>query len=168
MEYFPQRKRNRLPDYDYSAGGAYFITICTAGKRNLFWTVGAATGRPPGNLSRCGQTAKDYIERIDEAYDHVVQVDNYVVMPNHVHLLLSVHPERLGGRRVAAPTVSVVVNQLKGKISREIGSSLWQKSFHDHIVRDESDYLRIREYIDNNPSNWEDDCFYIDIQENQR
>ena len=55
--------------------------------------------RPPGTLSQQGQIAKAYIEAIDEAYDRVVQVDNYVIMPNHVHLILSIHPENVGGRR---------------------------------------------------------------------
>ena len=99
VEQPPQRKRNRLAHYDYSANGAYFITICTAGKKNHFWSAGAATGRPPGTLSQQGQIAKAYIEAIDEAYDRVVQVDNYVIMPNHVHLILSIHPENVGGQR---------------------------------------------------------------------
>ena len=168
MEYFPQRKRNRLANYDYSAGGAYFITICTAGKENYFWTVGAALRRPPECLSKYGRIVEKELQKFEAIYGGIIQVDNYVIMPNHVHLLLSIHAEHVGGRRNAAPTVSSVINQFKGSISKAVGSSLWQKSFHDHIVRDESDFLRLWEYIDNNPSHWEDDCFYIDIQENQR
>ena len=63
--------------------------------------------------------------------------------------------------------MSVVINQLKGRISREAGFPVWQKSFHDHVIRDRQDHQRIWEYIDNNPLRWEDDCFYIDIQEDK-
>jgi len=67
------------------------------------------------------------------------------------------------GRAMRAPTattISTVINQMKGYATKQIGYSIWQKSFHDHIIRNEQDYIRIAEYIDNNPINWEKDCFY--------
>ena len=85
---------------------------------------------------------------IDVIYADEIHVDHYVIMPNHVHLLLRITPD---GRRVAAPTVSSVVNQFKGAVSKAAGFSCWQKSFHDHIIRDEADFRRIWEYIDANP-----------------
>ena len=61
---------------------------------------------------------------------------------------------------MVAPTISTVVQQLKGCVSKQAGFSLWQKTFHDHIIRDENDYEKIWEYIDTNPLKWETDCFY--------
>ena len=59
-----------------------------------------------------------------------------------------------------APTVSSLVQQFKGVVTKQIGVSIWQKLFHDHIIRNDRDYARIWTYIDNNPMRWEEDCFY--------
>ena len=61
---------------------------------------------------------------------------------------------------MVAPTISTVIQQLKGVITKQIGWSVWQKLFHDHVIRNEKDYLKIWEYIDNNPISWKEDCFY--------
>ena len=60
-----------------------------------------------------------------------------------------------------APTISIVIQQMKGYVTKKIGSSIWQKLFHDHVIRDEAGYLKIWEYIENNPKQWELDCFYV-------
>ena len=126
-------------------------------------SVGAALRRPPEPLNSNGCIVQREIDKFDAIYQGIVTVDNYVIMPNHVHLLLSIHSERAGGRRNAAPTISSVVNQFKGSVSKAIGFSCWQKSFHDHIVRDEREYLQIWAYIDANPGKWEEDRYYISI-----
>ena len=61
---------------------------------------------------------------------------------------------------MVAPTISRVVQQLKGIVTKQIGVSIWQKLFHDHVIRGEQDYLKIWEYIYSNPARWKDDCFY--------
>jgi REP element-mobilizing transposase RayT len=86
-------------------------------------------------------------------------VDHYTVMPNHIHLLLQINTDE-NGRAMLAPTISIVVQQLKGVVSKQVGQSIWQKLFHDHVIRGEKDYLKIRQYIDNNPALWKEDCFY--------
>ena len=63
---------------------------------------------------------------------------------------------------MVAPTISTVIQQLKGVVTKQIGHPVWQKLFHDHVIRGEMDYLKIWEYIDNNPTRWEEDCFYIE------
>ncbi|MBR7114036.1 MAG: transposase, partial [Firmicutes bacterium] len=150
----PQRKRNRLKSYDYSTPGAYFITVCTKERQNLLWeNVGASNARPPQIvLSEYGQTVEAVIQRINRYYPSV-SVENYTIMPNHIHLLLQVH-ETNGGRPLVAPTISQIVQQLKGQISKQLGSSIWQRSFHDHIIRSDADYRMIWEYIDTNPQKW--------------
>ena len=157
----PKRRPNRLTNYDYSAAGAYFITICTRDRKCLLWqTVGASIARPDAvQLSRYGQIVDQAIRQIPEHYP-VIRLDNYTVMPNHVHLLLRIDTDP-DGRAMLAPTISRVVQQMKGIVTKQIGISIWQKLFHDHVVRGERDYLKIWEYIDQNPVRWKEDCFYV-------
>lgn len=161
----PKRKPNRLSCYDYSTPGAYFITICTKDKKCMFWDpVGASIARPQTpRLSNYGNIVDQAIREIPTHYP-AITVDHFVVMPNHVHLLLQINTDH-SGRPMVAPTISHVVQQLKGIVTKRIGVSVWQKLFHDHVIRSEKDYLKIWEYIDTNPERWKDDCFYeVDSQ----
>ena len=159
----PIRKPNRLKHYDYGSNGMYFITICTKNKAHILGKiVGATIGRPPRIcLSRCGEITKYAIENINSFYP-AVSVVKYVIMPNHIHLLLLIDRYTENGRPMVAPTISVVIQQMKGYISKQTGFPPWQKLFHDHIIRNEKDYEKIWEYIDTNPMKWESDCFYSD------
>ena len=80
-------------------------------------------------------------------------------MPNHIHILLRIDRD---GRPMVAPTISRIVKQMKGYVTKNVGYQIWQKLFHDHIIRDEKDYLKIAEYIENNPYKWKEDCFYCE------
>ena len=62
---------------------------------------------------------------------------------------------------MVAPTVSRIMQQMKGAVTKQIGQSVWHKLYHDHVIRGEKDYLKIWQYIDSNPAKWQDDCFYI-------
>ena len=156
----PNRKPNRLPQFDYSTPGAYFITICTKDRQKMLWeNVGASIARPQApQLSRAGQIVEQAIRNIASHYP-AIAVDHYVVMPNHIHLLLQIRTDE-SGRPMVAPTISTVVQQMKGYVTKQLGVSIWQKLFHDHVVRNEKDYQIIWEYIENNPIRWELDCFY--------
>ena len=158
----PSRKRNRLQNYDYSDPGAYFITLCTKDRRNLFWEdAGESVARPQDvALTAYGRITEKAIHSIAGCYPMIV-VDHYVIMPNHVHLLLRSTSE-VDGRAMLAPTISRVVQQMKGHITKQIGLSIWQKLFHDHVIRNEKDYQRIWNYIEGNPMRWREDCFYIE------
>ena len=157
MDKLPTRKTNRLKDYDYSQNGAYYITICTKDKQKMLWeqTVGARIARPP--LTSVGKTVENAISGISIHYP-MIEVDKYVVMPNHIHMILLIDDN---GRALRAPTISTVINQMKGYVTKQIGCSIWQKLFHDHIIRNEHDYLRIWQYIDENPVKWVDDEYFV-------
>ena len=157
----PVRKKNRLEIWNYSSNGAYFITICTQNRQcMLSHIVGATIGRPAyAELTLIGMIVKNSISQI-ETYYPMVKVEHYVIMPNHIHLLLMINT--LSGRPMVAPTISRVIAQMKGYASKQIGYSIWQKSFHDHIIRSELDYQRIWSYIDTNPARWKEDCFYME------
>ena len=159
MEY-PQRKPNRLKEYDYSTPGAYFITICTKDKTNLFWeNVGTSvTCSDDVVLSTQGKVVDEAIRNIPSHYSNIT-IDNYTVMPNHVHLLLQIHTDG-DGVRITTPAISTVIQQMKGYVTKQLGYTVWQKLYHDHVIRGERDYRKIWEYIANNPVKWSEDCFY--------
>ena len=97
--------------------------------------------------------------RIAEHYIGV-RVDKYVVMPNHIHLILVLENEQ-------NPNCSQIIAQFKSGVSRQIHSMvqeviLWQRSYHDHVIRNQYEYEKIWLYIEANPMQWEKDCFYID------
>ncbi|MEG2699349.1 MAG: transposase, partial [Ruthenibacterium sp.] len=103
----PKRKPNRLKDYDYSQNGAYFITICTKDRSELLWMVGTRNARPqePASLSEYGVVIEGAIQKITEHYP-CISVPNYVVMPNHIHMILVVAND--SGRAMRAPTIATV------------------------------------------------------------
>jgi len=154
----PTRKAIRLTEYDYSAPGTYFITICTKDRRCLFWAdVGTGIARPP-KLSHYGNIVDEAVRNISAHYAGIA-VDNYVIMPNHIHLLLRICCDG-NGRAMPVPTVSTVIQQTKGYVTKQIGRSIWQARFYDHIVRNQADYDDIYRYIEENPLKWELDELY--------
>ena len=171
------RKNIRLKNYDYSQDGLYYITICVKGRHEILGTVtvGAIINRPQianhtqivnrpqpdirvprVELSECGRIADQAINGIEKHYPYV-SVDKYIIMPDHLHMILALRNNGGGGRLIIAPTsVSFVVQQLKRCVSKQVGSSIWQKSFHEHVIRSEPEYQEIWKYIDENPRRWAD------------
>ena len=156
----PKRKDIRLKNYDYSSSGGYFLTICTSERRNYFWAnVGATIGRPQdGALSSYGTIVDEAINNISSIYP-AIDIDCYVIMPDHIHLLLFIRTDEYG-RPMVAPTMSRVVQQLKGYITKRIGCSIWQKLFVDHVIRNREDYEEHVKYIYENPIRWQHDHLY--------
>ena len=98
------------------------------------------------------------IQNIAKCYP-AITVDQYTIMPNHIHLLLQIHTDG-DGKPVQAPAVSTVIQQMKGYVTKQLGRQIWQKLYHDHVVRNERDYQMIWNYIVGNPMKWTEDCFY--------
>ena len=88
-------------------------------------------------------------------------MDRYVIMPNHIHIIFVICNSE-GGRQIAPPTISTVIGQMKRSVSKTIGECIWQRSFHDHVIRDHKDYEKIANYISDNPMKWEEDCFFAE------
>ena len=160
----PKRKPNRLPNFDYNTPGAYFVTICTQNRQNLLCRIvgGGALDAPQVVLSSAGKIARKYILSGNNM-EHVT-VDHFVIMPNHIHLILMVnYDDPCGTPRASSPTNSQIprfVAAFKRFCHQDIGHVIFQRSYHDHIIRGERDYLKIWEYIDTNPARWKEDCFY--------
>lgn len=157
------RKQLRLEQYDYSENGCYFITVCTKDKQPILgdFIVGASPARPPQiKLSLYGEAVDYAINRIPIVYP-TVTIDKYVIMPNHIHMILNL--QNSPGRARLAPTVSQIIQQTKGLASKLVGDSIWQRSFYDHIIRSQQDYRTKWNYIDTNPYRWSDDEYYFEF-----
>ena len=154
---FPKRKSIRIESYDYSTAGAYFITVCTTNKEKIFWSdrrgeLCSPVGYLQVELSDIGKLVDAQIQKMNTVYD-TVHVDKYCIMPNHIHLILSIDTSK-DGRTQFAPTISRVIKQFKGAITKQIGKPIWQRSFYEHAIRNRQDYNEIWEYIENNPLNY--------------
>ena len=114
---------------------------------------------PQNILSEIGLICEKYINNINIKYENVTD-DKYVIMPNHIHLIVSLH----GTMRASSPTKNIedIIRSFKIIVTKEIGHSIWQRSYHDHIIRGKKDYQKIWEYIDTNVIRWEKDCLYND------
>ena len=165
----PKRKPNRLPYFDYSTPGAYFITICTERRLPILSKIvgGGALDAPHVHLTKAGQAVQRYILSGNNISG--ITVDKFVVMPNHIHIILLVDETASDGTSKApSPTNAVIphfVSTLKRFCHRDIGKNIFQRSYHDHVIRNEQDYLKIWQYIDTNPVKWQDDCFYVPTEE---
>ena len=154
----PTRKNIRLNNYDYSAAGYYFITMCVKDKHEMLGNV-VGTNCVRLRLSEYGIIVEKEISVLANTYD-AVAIDKYIVMPNHIHMIIVIKSDS-SGRTQFVPTISRIIKQFKGSITKQIGFSLWQPRFHDHIIRDEAEYQRIWQYIDENPARWAEDDYYI-------
>ena len=159
----PQRKRLRLPEYDYAQPGYYFITVCTRERKqevlcSIEPAVGAIINRPPRiSLTPLGRIVNETIRAIPDHYPGIL-VDQFIIMPDHVHLILSFRNIGPDGRQIAAPTpLSKIIQQMKRIASKQAGVPLWQKGFYDHVIRNDADLAETRQYILSNPLKWIED-----------
>ena len=154
----PQRKHTRLKEYDYSQDGCYFVTICVKNRENLLSeiTVGRAALSPPSiTLTAIGRIADRYIQNINKVYMGV-SVDKYVIMPDHIHLLILFDHFSLNMDNPVSShtTLSTLVRSFKKMVTRELGYSIWQTSFYDRVIRSPEEYCETCKYIEDNPRKW--------------
>ncbi|KAE9533394.1 hypothetical protein A1D25_08140 [Ursidibacter arcticus] len=165
------RKSIRLKHYDYRAEGFYFITICCKNKECLFGQIVDQQIL----LNDLGNYAKKCWEQIPEFFPQV-RMDAFVIMPNHLHGIIEII--KYDKEQCDVPT-SKGTSQTVGSIVRGFKSGVtswarkntdvfdvWQRNYYEHIIRDEKSYLRIYEYIQNNPILWELDQLYVNYGEN--
>lgn len=134
------RKRNRLENFNYSQGGAYFITVCAKDHRCLFGRVDSEclafdNDKSGVLLNDVGRIVDKTIHSIESAYKGLVELDKYVVMPNHIHFVLFLSAS--GVEDSISPSISQIVRHLKSIVTKQVGYSVWQKSYYDHIIRNE-------------------------------
>lgn len=158
------RRSIRLEHYDYTAPGKYFITICTFEKRELF---GYIIDRHV-KINDFGRIVHDCWVNIPNHFDGC-RLDEFIVMPNHIHGIIEICRR---GTACHAPTmeqfgkpvsgsIPTIVRSFKSAVTKRINEyqkisnqHIWQRNFHDHIIRNNADLNRIRKYIRNNPLKW--------------
>ena len=158
------RKNTRLPGFDYSTPGMYFLTVCVKDRKQLLGKIvgGGDLDTPYIELSQFGQILEKHLDLLNKKYSHI-SIDKYVIMPNHFHLILCITEHKKGTSETAVPynnEISKFISLLKRYCNIEYGENIWQRSYHDHIIRGDKDYQKIWEYIDTNVLRWEKDCLY--------
>lgn len=158
----PKRKHPRLDHYDYSSPGAYFVTVCTQNRRCLLSRI-VGRGLAPAEVqyTAYGQIAKDQLWLLEQRFPSL-KIDQYVIMPNHIHMILVL--EEAAGVN-PRPTITNIVCAYKSLVTRQCKllqpiDKLFQTSFYEHVIRGREDYNEIAEYIVNNPKKWELDSLY--------
>jgi len=159
------RKRNRMKGFDYSGNHLYFVTSCVKDRVCCFGKV-VGTGRDLSVqdqsakmvLNEFGEIVKNQLEWLEHQYSYVV-LHHYIVMPNHIHAILEIDSSAQK-ELVKIKSVSELMGAFKSTSSKLIHLSgysdfAWQRSFHDHIIKDEKSYLNIAHYIATNPERWE-------------
>lgn len=171
----PKRKSPRLPEFDYSLEGGYFITIVTHNHFSIFGNVYAGEMC----LNKVGLIAQECWQEIPKHFPDIV-LDEFIIMPNHVHGILFINEQNVGARhaspaesspyrgRHASPlqkpkmgTLSTIIGSYKSAVTSQInhrkislGQSVWQRSFYDRVIRDESELDILRAYIHHNIAKW--------------
>lgn len=155
----PERKRNRLQNYDYSQNGTSFITICTQNRAKVLSKITVKDDVPILILTQTGKIIDDFINEIPEKYP-TAHIDKYIIMPDHIHILISLE-EAAGGTGDPSPTVDRIFGWFKYQTTKTVnacnstaGKKFWQRSFFDHVIRNEQDFAEIYQYIEFNPQRW--------------
>ncbi len=162
---FTYRRSIRWRDYDYRWEGVYFVTICTYRQANLFGTI----VNEELVLNDLGTIAHEEWLKISELRINVL-LDRSVVMPNHVHGLIIITERTARGesKTLKAGSLGAIVGAYKAAVSRNAksrqldeGYPIWQRNYHDHVVRTQQSWDEIRCYIHENPARWEMDSLYV-------
>lgn len=161
----PQRKKMRLPNWDYATPGLYFVTFCTHGRRNVLARIVAsgqgAMAEPEVQLSSFGCACRDIAGCLPSQYPGCC-IELLTIMPNHVHALVSLSEASPPG---CVPNLKKVMGSWKAQVTRAAHGNgwsgrFWQANFHDRIVRNEAERAEIWEYMENNPRRWLQDELY--------
>ena len=156
MDTQPKRKSPRMKCFDYATPTSYFITICTHEKKCIF-------GKPDA-LNKYGFIAQHAVMDIPILFS-CAAIDHFVIMPNHVHILLTINAGK-AERMDTVPNIPTMIGTYKSRVSRLIHEldpqqKVWQRSYHDHVPRNEKSWQAIWKYIDENPYHWENDVMYM-------
>ena len=168
MDELKKRKTTRLKGADYNQNTVVFLTVCTKERRCILSRI-VGTGVPDGpqiELTECGEIADKHIRKLNDFYGDL-SVESYVIMPNHIHILLWVKGAENGPSGTPVPTVqnSILarfVSTFKRFCNKEYGQNIWQYRSNDHIIRNREDYEEHLRYIYENPLRWHFDELYAE------
>jgi REP element-mobilizing transposase RayT len=165
MAPWQERHKIRLQEYDYNTPGAYFLTLCVENRKCVLSRI-VGTGildGPSIELLPYGKIAAKYINQLNDYYDNL-SVECYVIMPNHIHILLRVleGPSRMPVPTIQNSVVSRFVSTFKRFCNKEYGQNIWQSRSYDHVIRDQADFDKHLQYIYKNPYGWTKDELFVD------
>ena len=153
-----------MKQYDYSTNGAYFVTICAAHHHSIFSRIYPINqqGMFCHQQTKLGDIAEKNLLQMEQRYPGI-RIDKYVIMPNHIHAIIFMEQES-SAKKATLSDIICAFKSLTVRACKSISSieNVFQKSFHDHVIRGQADYERIWRYIDTNPSCWREDCFYCE------
>ena len=177
-KYSYNRRSIRLPYYDYSKDGYYFVTICTYGRFHLFGEI----VENEMILNKAGEMLQHWHHKLEDKFPHIKNHE-MIIMPNHIHFIIEitkpvgtnprVRPSPKGedpkgtsegnlGRIIQwfkTMSTNAYIHMVKEGTLPSFEKRIWQRNYHEHVIRNDADYLRVAEYTVNNPSIWEDDIF---------
>jgi len=168
----PIRKHPRLKKYDYSQNGYYHIIICTLNKQPILSKVVVGRGLAPAEieLSPIGVIVEEQLLKLSERYPYV-NIDKYVIMPTHIHAIITLVITNINDAAGASPRPTVmdivcafksISTRLCNKYDNVQGRQIWQESFYDEVIQTSEAYNNIWQYIDNNPAKWVEDRYYVE------
>ena len=160
---FPIRKDIRLKDFDYSQDGIYFITICSENRKNIFSKIKIKQDleSATAELTEIGLIAEKHIGLLEQRYNFI-EIIAHTIMPNHIHLLISVLNETDKKEKI-----SNIIRAYKSLVSTDCAKllnkrNIFQRSYFDHVIRNEKDLYNTISYIEHNPGKWIYDKYYSD------
>lgn len=161
----PKRKVIRLQHYDYAQTGLYFITICINHRLNLLGKI----QHNQMQLNHAGKMVDSWYHELAKHFNCVKCLD-YVIMPNHIHFILLINNETRENKTslfsiiqwFKTMTTNDYIRNVKICSWQPFEAKLWQRSYYEHIIRNEQSYEQIRQYIENNPYNWRDDILFME------
>ena len=158
----PKRKHPRMKFFDYSSNGNYFVTICTDKRKQILSSIIDDTVV----LTTYGEIVRNELLNLEKRYSFL-KIDKYVIMPNHIHVLLQFQHDENNDSAAAShrPTLSDLICELKSKTVIKINKQytygkVFQTSFYEHVINNNEDWSNIWDYIDNNPRTWQTDELY--------
>lgn len=153
------RKPNRLENYDYGQAGCYFVTLCTHNRAHLFQMESLVGNGLCAVPHIPNQIVHRWIVETQKKFDNIT-VDKYVIMPDHLHLIVNIK-ERHAGRSLQdvmryfkTMTTNEYIRGVKTGVLSPFNQKLWQKSYYDHVIRNQQDYNEVWEYMEYNPAKW--------------
>ncbi|MBQ2758400.1 MAG: transposase [Clostridia bacterium] len=166
----PKRKHMRYKNYDYTTDGYYFLTVCVKDRQKILSEIiyDNSENKAIVCLTEIGKIAERYLLNIQELYDDIT-VEQYVIMPDHIHMFIGISNWNEKTQSISAggtadgkrANISNIVRAFKILVSKEIGYSVWQKSFFDVIVTNPKWFDNVVEYIEDNPQRWYENKYSI-------
>ncbi len=159
---FKQRKPTRLKDFNYGQEGSYFVTICTHNKMNILSYIDKKQDLETATvqLSPIGQIAESCLLDLEERFPNI-KIDTYVIMPNHIHAIISIQDASIPNPKELSDLICTYKSLVTKIVKRHHTiDKLFQRSYYDHIIRNEKDYQNTFSYILRNPGKWLEDKYY--------